>query len=105
MRLFLSLLWLLAGCLFLTLSAVAKTPLGPPTVSPAMAGAQIENVTIQTYGQTSPSVVRRYLSLRKGSLLDQSGVNRDFTNLRRLAGFIPRLVLEPGSAAKTATLH
>jgi hypothetical protein len=105
MRLFLSLLWLLAGCLFLTLPAVAKTPLGPPTVSPAMAGAQIENVTIQTYGQTSPSVVRRYLSLRKGSRLDQSGVNRDFTNLRRLAGFIPRLVLEPGSAAKTATLH
>jgi hypothetical protein len=70
-----------------------------------MTGAQIEDVTIETYGQTSPSVVRRYLSLRRGSLLDQSGVNRDFTNLRRLPGFIPRLVIREGSATKTATLH
>ncbi|MGA7357003.1 MAG: hypothetical protein WBW76_16380 [Candidatus Cybelea sp.] len=105
MRLFLSLLLLLAGCLFLPLPAVANAPVGPPKVSPAMAGAQIESVTIQTYGQTSQSVVRRYLSLRKGSRLDQSGVNRDFANLRRLAGFIPRLTLGSGSTAKTATLH
>jgi hypothetical protein len=98
-------LWLLTGCLFLPSPALAKAPIGPPTVSAALAGAQIEDVTIETYGQTSPSVVRRYLSLRKGSLLDQPGVNRDFTNLRRLPGFIPRLVITPGSAKKTATLH
>jgi hypothetical protein len=105
MRLFSSLALLVAGCLLLPLPAVAKAPVGPPKVSPAMAGAQIESVTIQTYGQTSPSVVRRYLSLRKGSRLEQTGVNRDFANLRRLAGFIPRLTLGPGSVAKTATLH
>jgi hypothetical protein len=100
-----ALLLLLMGCLLLPLPARASAPVGPPKVSAAIAGAQIEGVTIETYGQTSPSVVRRYLSLRKGSLLDQSGVNRDFTNLRRLAGFIPRLVITQGSATKTATLH
>jgi hypothetical protein len=105
MRLFSTLLLLLAGCLFLPLPALAKAPVGPPKVSVTMTGAQIEDVTIETYGQTSPSVVRRYLSLRRGSLLDQSGVNRDFTNLRRLPGFIPRLVIREGSATKTATLH
>jgi hypothetical protein len=104
MRLF-ALLLLLTGCLFRPLPALASAPVAPPKVSAAIAGAQIEDVTIETYGQTSPSVVRRYLSLRKGSLLDQSGVNRDFTNLRRLAGFIPRLVITQGSATKTATLH
>ncbi|HVR46531.1 MAG TPA: hypothetical protein VMT95_07870 [Candidatus Binatia bacterium] len=87
------------------LPALAKAPLGPPKVSAAIAGARIEDVTIETYGQTSPSVVRRYLSLRKGSLLDQSGVDRDFTNLRRLPGFIPRLVISQGSDTATATLH
>lgn len=70
-----------------------------------MAGAQIEDVTIETYGQTSPSVVRRYLSLRKGSQLEQSGVDRDFTNLRKLPGFIPRLVISQGGVTRTAILH
>jgi hypothetical protein len=96
---------LLMGCLFPPLPALANAPVAPPKVSAAIAGAQIEDVTIETYGQTSPSVVRRYLSLRKGSLLDQAGVNRDFANLRRLPGFIPRLVIRQGSATKTATLH
>jgi hypothetical protein len=100
-----ALLGLLTGCLFLPLPALATAPVAPPKVSAAITGAQIEDVTIETYGQTSPSVVRRYLSLRKGSLLDQSGVNRDFTNLRRLPGFVPRLVIRRGSATKTATLH
>jgi hypothetical protein len=100
-----ALVLLLTGCPFLPLPALAKAPVAPPQVSAAIAGAQIEDVTIETYGQTSPSVVRRYLSLRKGSLLDQSGVNRDFTNLRRLPGFIPRLVIRQGSSTKTATLH
>jgi hypothetical protein len=100
-----ALVLLLAGCPFLPLPALAKAPVAPPKVSAAIAGAQIEDVTIETYGQTSPSVVQRYLSLRKGSLLDQSGVNRDFTNLRRLPGFIPRLVIRQGSAARTVTLH
>lgn len=70
-----------------------------------MAGAQIEDVTIETYGQTSPSVVRRYLSLRTGSQLEQSGVDRDFTNLRKLPGFIPRLVISQGGVTRTAILH
>lgn len=100
-----ALLLLLMGCLFLPSLALANAPVGPPKVSAAIAGAQIEDVTIETYGQTSPSVVRRYLSLRKGSVLDQSGVNRDFANLRRLPGFIPRLVIGQGSVAKTVSLH
>ncbi len=100
-----ALLLLVMGCLSLPLPALANAPVVPPKVSAAVAGAQIEDVTIETYGQTSPSVVRRYLSLRKGSLLDQSGVNRDFANLRRLPGFIPRLVIRQGSVTKTATLH
>jgi hypothetical protein len=100
-----ALLLLLMGCLFPALPALASAPVAPPKVSAAIAGAQIEDVTIETYGETSPSVVRRYLSLRKGSVLDQSGVNRDFANLRRLAGFIPRLVIRQGSTAKTASLH
>src|SRR5579863_9491538 len=99
------LLVLLSGCLFLPLPALANAPVAPPKVSAAIAGAQIEDVTIETYGQTSPSVVRRYLSLRKGSVLDQSGVDRDFANVRRLAGFIPRLVISQGSGARTVTLR
>ncbi|HEY1654401.1 MAG TPA: hypothetical protein VGF86_04725 [Candidatus Tumulicola sp.] len=100
-----ALLILLAGCLLLPSAALAKVPVGPPTVSAAAAGAEIEAVTIETYGETAPSVIRRYLSLHKGSRLDQSGVNRDFANLRRLAGFVPRLVIGQGSSAKSVTLH
>ena len=49
-------------------------------------GARICEVSIETYGVTNAEVVRRYLSLRAGDALEQSAVERDYTNLRTLAG-------------------
>jgi hypothetical protein len=98
-------LLLMAAFLLVPATAAARSPAGPPKVSTDQVGATIADVTIETYGETSPSIVRRYLSLKIGSVLDQSGVDRDFTNLVTLGGFIPRLVIGPGNAANTTTLH
>ena len=74
-------------------------------VEASMAGDVIQNVTIETYGVTKPDVVRQYLSLKEGDRLEQSGVDRDYANLKTLAGAIPRLTIEPGAESNTVALH
>jgi hypothetical protein len=91
---------LLAPC-----PVAAETPAGPPQVSASERGATIEDVTIKTYGVTKPSVVRRYLSLHEGSILEQSGVDRDYDNLLRLGGYRPRATIEPGASPHGVKLH
>lgn len=76
-----------------------------PKISPSQAGASIEEVRIETSGVIEPDAVRRYLSLRKGSLLEQAAVNRDYNNLVRLGGFRPHLLIAKGSNANAVTLH
>ncbi len=71
----------------------------PPVVSTVDRGARIDDVSIETFGITNAEVVRRYLSLRAGDLLDQGAVDRDYTNLVVIAGLRPRLEIRrhPGS--------
>jgi hypothetical protein len=83
----------------------AANPAKPPSVTVLEDGARISSVTIQTFGIARPAVVRRYLSLREGDRLDQSGVDRDFINLRKLAGAIPRLTIDQDTATLEVTLH
>jgi len=75
-----------------------------PRVPAAQLGATIEDVTLETYGVTSDAA-RRYLTLGKGSVLEQAGVDRDYSNLVNLAGWRPRLVINQGSRLKAVTLH
>jgi hypothetical protein len=77
----------------------------PPKLSDAQRGATIEAVDIETYGVTKPSVVRRYLSLHQGSILQQAGLNRDFDNLARLADYRTRVKVEPGASPHQVKLH
>jgi hypothetical protein len=65
----------------------------------------VDAVTIETYGQVRPNVVRRYLALRKGSPLDQTALDGDYANLVKLGGYRVRLTVAPGSGANTMTLH
>jgi hypothetical protein len=95
---------LLATALFAPGRGVAQT-LGPPHVAAPQVGATVEDVSIEVYGVTKVSVVRRYLSLHKGSALEQVSVNRDFDNLARLGGFRPRLTILAGQAPHTVALH
>ncbi|HVN70188.1 MAG TPA: hypothetical protein VMU38_11140 [Candidatus Binatia bacterium] len=62
-------------------------------------------MSIDTSGVIGPEAVDRYLSLRKGSLLEQAAVNRDYDNLVRLGGFRPRLLIARGSDANAVTLR
>ncbi len=83
-----------AAILFAALVASAfpayAAPQGPPRISATENGARISAVTIRTYGVVRSSGIRPYLSLRRGDRLDQAGVDRDFRNLVRLGGYIPR---------------
>jgi len=72
--------------------ALAGSP-PAPTIPARQAGARIENVRVETSGAVNTAVVRRYLSLRAGSLLEQAAVNRDYHNLVQLGGFRPLLVI------------
>lgn len=75
-----------------------------PQIPARQAGARIENVTIETSGVVDANVVRRYLSLRRGSLLVQAGVNSDYDNLVKLGGFRPRLLITDDSPLHAVTL-
>jgi hypothetical protein len=96
---------LLIGALCVARPAAAEAPQGPPLVAMTERGAVIEDVTIESYGVAKPQLVRRYLSLRKGDRLEQSGVDRDFANLSRLRGMIPRLTIEQDPITGGVTLH
>jgi hypothetical protein len=80
-------------------------PPKPPRVTILEDGARIAAVTIETYGVAKPAIVRRYLSLHEGDRLRQSAVDRDFTNLTKLAGAIPRLGIRQDPASHEVALH
>lgn len=80
-------------------------PLRPPRIDVSQAGAVIDDVSIQTYGVIRPNAVRRYLSLHRGDVLTQGGVERDYNNLLRLAALIPRLEIAPGATQRSVRLH
>jgi hypothetical protein len=86
-------------------AAGAAEPRKPPHVTVLEAGARIAAVTIETYGIAKVSVVRRYLSLRPGDRLEQIAVERDYTNLAKLAGAPPRLTIKQDPATHDVTLH
>jgi len=86
------------------LRALAPAP-PAPTISARQAGARIANVSIETSGAVDAKAVWRYLSLRTGSLLEQTAVNRDYDNLVKLGGFRPRLVIENVALSHAVTLR
>jgi hypothetical protein len=88
----------------LTAAAHAKDP-AIPEVSVAQAGSVIQDVTIDTHGITTPSIASRYLTMHKGSVLTQPGVDQDYGNLRSVAGYIPSLSIVSGDAPHTVRLH
>ena len=97
---------LLAAVLLLAPCRAATQALtGPPQLSASERGATVEDVTIKTYDVTKPSVVRRYLSVHEGSVLEQAGVDRDYDNLLRLGGYRPRVTIEPGDSPHGVKLH
>ncbi len=96
-----SLVWLI-GTLA---TAIADDSARIARIEASIAGDVIQSVTVQTYGVIKPEVVRQYLWLKEGDRLDQTGVDRDYENLTKLAGAIPRLTFEPGAESNTITLH
>jgi hypothetical protein len=76
-----------------------------PKIPDRQAGARIEDVSVETSGVVDADVVRRYLSLRRGSLLVQVAVNRDYDNLVKLGGFRARLVIKDVSRLHAVTLR
>jgi hypothetical protein len=110
-----ALLWLtivaVAVALFVVPSqAVAKpkslerTAQVAPKLGPEQVGATVQDVTIETYGVTKEHQVRRYLTLGKGSRLEQNALNADFNNLVKLGGYRVRVEITP-AADKVVTLH
>src|SRR5579872_436570 len=85
--------------------ATPAPTLRPPRVAASQIGAAIDDVSIQTYGVVNANVVRLYLSLKKGDVLTQGGIDRDYNNLLRLAAFIPRLEIVPGATSKSVRLR
>ncbi|MBV8529996.1 MAG: hypothetical protein JO104_01645 [Candidatus Eremiobacteraeota bacterium] len=76
-----------------------------PVIPAAQLGARIEDVSVQTAGVVSESVVRRYLSMRTGSVLTQAGVNRDYDNLVQLGGLRPQLEIDSDALSDGVRLH
>ena len=65
-----------------------------PKLEPQEIGAPVRDVTIETYGVTKPHLVRRYLTLRQGSRLEQRPLNADFENLVKLGGYRVRVTIQ-----------
>jgi hypothetical protein len=80
---------------------------GPPQLTDAEIGATVEDVSFEIYGKLRLVTVRRYLSIQRGSRLEQSAVDHDYANLQHLADYRyrPRLEIEPGSTSGTVRLH
>jgi hypothetical protein len=77
----------------------------PPEVSASDIGARISDVTVETYGVTNAEVVKRYLSLHAGDALEQQAVERDYTNLKTLAGLHARLEIRHNQENAGVSLH
>jgi hypothetical protein len=80
---------------------------GPPTLTDAEVGATVEDISFEIYGKLKLVTVQRYLTIQRGSRLDQAAVNQDYANLLRLGDYRyhPRLEIEPGSTSGTVRLH
>ncbi len=91
--------------LALCIAPAAAAGDGPPQVPAADQGVRIDNVSIETYGITDPEVAMRYLSLHAGDVLEQSAVQRDYTNLETLAGLKARLEFQPHPESASVSLH
>ena len=85
---------LLAALFMCPFRGNAQNLVGPPVLSARQIGATVEDVAIETYGIVKPVTVRRYLTLHAGSRLSQRALDRDFYNLQRLGGFIPRVTVK-----------
>ncbi len=77
----------------------------PPQISATDQGARIDDVTIEPYGVTNQTVAMRYLSLHQGDVLEQRAVERDYTNLAKLAGLRTRLEIERQPGSSSVSLH
>jgi hypothetical protein len=86
---------------------VARDINGPPELTDTEVGATVQDITFEIYGKLKIATVRRYLTLQRGSRLQQSAVDQDYNNLLRLADYRyrPRLEIEPGSSSGTVQLH
>jgi len=76
-----------------------------PKIPARQDGARIEEVSVEASGVANADVAWRYLSLRRGSLLEQPGVNRDYDNLVTLGGFRPLLVIKAVTQSHAVTLR
>jgi hypothetical protein len=96
---------ILTVAIAVTMAPVTAAGERPPHVLQTDQGARINAVSIETYGVTNAQVAERYLSLHAGDVLEQRAVERDYTNLRTLAGLRVRLEIrrQPGSAG--VSLH
>jgi hypothetical protein len=77
----------------------------PPQVAAADEGATVTDVAIEAYGVTDARIAMRYLALRKGDVVTQRAVLRDYTNLTVLAGVRTRLEIRRTPKANGVTLH
>jgi hypothetical protein len=89
---------------------IARQPAGaapekPPQVAPADVGAKIADVSIESYGVTDAQVAMRYLALRKGDIVTQQAVLRDYANLAMLAGLRTRLEIRHDTESTAVSLH
>ncbi len=85
--------------------AASAAPEPPPAVAAADEGAKVDDVSIEAYGVTNARVAMRYLTLRKGDVVTQSAILRDYTNLSRLAGLRTRLEIRHKIESGGVTLH
>ena len=76
-----------------------------PKIPARQVGARIEDVRVEASGVADADVVWRYLSLRRGSRLEQPAVNRDYDNLVTLGGFRPLLVIKDVARSHAVTLR
>lgn len=76
---------------------------GAPRITASQLGTTIERVTVETYGVPA-DVVRRYLTLQKGSFLEQGALDRDYANLVNLGRLRARAIVAQGSTAHSVTL-
>jgi hypothetical protein len=94
---------LVAAVVLWTAPASAAVEL-PPDVPANDVGAHIDEVVVESYGNTKPEIAKRYLALHAGDTLTQDGVEHDYVNLERLADLRTRLRIDRGPN-NGVTLH
>ncbi len=77
---------------------------GAPQIAISDIGSTVAAVTVETSGNVKPDVVERYLTVRAGDRLEQSAIDRDYSNLANLAGLRARLDVKH-NGTNAVTLH